>query len=512
MSNIEASSSRASSHSGALDGCVIVLQSFDRGSHDAASAQKDTSLSPYSDTSRSCSVALSETTRTSSASSDYKEDRADAVDPGDVDQVSNERARVTKQQQFKIWLACAMQTFWVQGINQSFGIFQAHYGSEKAFHDGIIRREDQMQRAAIAGIQALGNGGIVAIFAMLFFPRLPLMGRHIKTLCGVAAIFATLGFALAATCTNIWFLLLTQGLLVGIGNGVFFNVLSAILPEYFTNKAGLAQGSVLSCGGFGGLALSLSLPKILDSVGSRWTLGFMSILSAFFLGVSSCLAVPPRKCHKRRTKPVGWGTFKNPTFTLVFTMNLINPLTVAIPATFGPEFSKALGYRVAMASVILALVSITSIPARFATGYAADRLGHNNVLFLATFTYAISTLVMWLPAAHTNSKAVWIAFNVVYGCVFGVFNTVINSIQRGHFGDELYYSYNGALASIRGVGYLVGVPVAGSLVSRVDDANLQGSDFTRPIVYTGTLLVVSVFCQAGVRWLDGRKNGWKWLK
>lgn len=247
-------------------------------------------------------------------------------------------------------------------------------------------------------------------------------------------------------------------------------------------------------------------------MGSRWTLGIMSIFSACFLGISGSLAQPPRKCQNRRTKLAGWGAFKNPTFTLLFLVNLINPLTVAIPTTFGPEFSKALGYQVRMASVILALSSIMGIPSRFLTGYAADRFGHNNILFLATLTYAFSTLAMWLPAAHTNNKVVWIAYNVVYGCVFGVFNTVINSVQQGHFGDELYYSYNGALASIRGTGYVMGVPIAGALVARVEDADLQGTDFTRPIVYTGTLLMMSVCCLAGVRWLDSRKNGWKWVK
>lgn len=256
----------------------------------------------------------------------------------------------------------------------------------------------------------------------------------------------------------------------------------------------------------------MSLPEILQSVGSRATLGIMSIVSAFFLGISGSLAQPPRKCQNRRTKAAGWGAFKNPTFALMVVVNLMNPLTVAVPTTFGPEFSEALGYQVKMAALILALGSITGIPARFLTGYAADRLGHNNALLLATLTYAISTLVMWLPAAHTSSKAVWVAYNVVYGCVFGVFNTVINTVQRGHFGDELYYSYNGVLASIRGVGYLIGVPIAGALVARVDDAHLQGDDFTRLIVYTGTLLLVSVFAQIGIRCLDSKKNGWKWLK
>jgi hypothetical protein len=103
----------------------------------------------------------------------------------------------------KILAASVLQAFWVLGINQSFGIFQAHYGSDEASKDGIIRREDQIQRAGIAAIQSLGNGGIVAVFAMFFFPRLPLIGKHIKTLCLGAAICTSIGFAAAAGCTNV---------------------------------------------------------------------------------------------------------------------------------------------------------------------------------------------------------------------------------------------------------------------------------------------------------------------
>jgi MFS family permease len=238
----------------------------------------------------------------------------------------------------------------------------------------------------------------------------------------------------------------------------------------------------------------------------------MSILSMCFLGASSYLAQPPRERQKRMTKPVGWVAFKNPTFTLLFITNLINPLTVAIPTTFGPEFSKALGFDVKMASIILAISSLVSIPSRFLMGFAADKVGQNNILFLATFVFALSTLVLWLPAAQTDNRAAWITYNVVYGCVFGVFSTVINSVQQGLFGHELYYPYNGALMSVRGVGYITGVPIAGALVTRVKDSKLHGDDFTRPIVYTGTLLAVSMFCLAGVRWLDARKNGWKWVK
>lgn len=260
------------------------------------------------------------------------------------------------------------------------------------------------------------------------------------------------------------------------------------------------------------MVLSLGLPQLLKSVGTRWTLGILSILSLLILGTSSWLAQPPRECRRRRTGLVGWKPFRNPTFTLLFLVNLIHPLTIAIPTTFGPEFSKAVGYSGRMASILLAISSAVGIPSRIALGWAADFIGHNNMLLLATLTYGLSTLSLWLWAAQTNQGAVWIAYNIVYGCVFGMFTTLINSVQRGHFGDELYYAYNGVLTSIRGVGYVIGSPLAGSLVSRIKDSELDGADFTMVIVYTGVLLTVSTCCLGGVRWIDGRKNGWKWVK
>lgn len=231
-----------------------------------------------------------------------------------------------------------------------------------------------------------------------------------------------------------------------------------------------------------------------------------------FLGISSYLAQPPRKCQRRSTKLVGWRVFTNPIFSLLFLVNLIHPLTVAIPTTFGPEFSKALGYNSKMSSIILAVSSGVGIPSRVLMGLAADYVGHNNMLFLSTLTFGLGTLVLWLLAAQLDSGPVWIVYNVVYGCTYGVFSTVINSIQKGHFGDELYYPYNGVLTSIRGVSYVVGVPIAGSLVSRIKDSELNGSDFKKPILYTGVLLMVAACCLAGVRWLDARRNGWRWVK
>jgi hypothetical protein len=55
----------------------------------------------------------------------------------------------------------------------------------------------------------------------------------------------SLGLGLASISTQIWHLLLTQGLLFGLGASLlYFPILSAA-PEYFTSHRGTAMGFIL---------------------------------------------------------------------------------------------------------------------------------------------------------------------------------------------------------------------------------------------------------------------------
>jgi MFS family permease len=242
--------------------------------------------------------------------------------------------------------------------------------------------------------------------------------------------------------------------------------LSPILPEYFGGHSGLAQGIQAASAAAGGTCLSLITPQLLDAVGTRATLGIFSAISVVIGIAVSILAQAPRKFEKRLTHPIGWKDFRNSAFTLLLFVNLVNPLTIAIPMTFGPDFSKALGFDMQMATVLLAVNSAVGMPTRLANGYIADKIGHQNILLLSTALYMLGAWALWLTAAHTNNGKIWIAFTVIHGVVNGTFITVINSIQKHLFGAELYFPYNGAMTSMRGVGYLAGLPIAGALVNR----------------------------------------------
>ena len=56
---------------------------------------------------------------------------------------------------------------------------------------------------------------------------------------------------------------------------------------------------------------------------------------------------------------------------------------------------------------------------------------------------------------------------------------------------------------------MIGVPIAGALLSQVVDEDLRGDDFVKPIVYTGVFVTSALLCLMNVRWLDAKKNGWK---
>jgi len=147
------------------------------------------------------------------------------------------------------------------GFSQSFGVFQAHYGREAAAREGVLREAELAERALISSIGSLGNGGLVAVFGMFYYPHLPQLGKQIRTLCFVGTICISVGLATATTSRNVrWTFLVTlkhitysiqvwtlfgcQGIVLGLGAGILINVLAPILPEYFPRRSGLAQGTM----------------------------------------------------------------------------------------------------------------------------------------------------------------------------------------------------------------------------------------------------------------------------
>ncbi|CZR64167.1 uncharacterized protein PAC_14064 [Phialocephala subalpina] len=149
---------------------------------------------------------------------------------------------VTRQRQIVVLLSGFFTVCLVVGINQSYGVFQGYYTSSQQ----TMLPPSQNSGALLALVGTLGAGltwgGSIAVNPLLSLiddkKFWILRGRQCITLSGV--LLMSLGFLLASLSSQIWHLLLTQGLLYRIGSSILYFPILSTAPEYFTSHRGSA--------------------------------------------------------------------------------------------------------------------------------------------------------------------------------------------------------------------------------------------------------------------------------
>jgi len=115
----------------------------------------------------------------------------------------NSGDRITRTQQCRILGSTCLMAFTLVGLNQAFGVFQAHYGREAAAMKGVLLQTELSKRPLISAIGSLGNGGLFAAFGVFYYPHLPQLGGYVRYLCGLGTAFVAIGFAAAARSHNV---------------------------------------------------------------------------------------------------------------------------------------------------------------------------------------------------------------------------------------------------------------------------------------------------------------------
>ncbi|KAK2797515.1 hypothetical protein FQN51_008413 [Onygenales sp. PD_10] len=433
--------------------------------------------------------------------------------PAPSDAVSQrELAPPTRKRQLVV-LACSFfAVIMTIGPNLSYGVFQDYY---VASNKSPLPPSQAQNRAAVALVGTLGAGltWSGSIFVNPAMTRVK--GNANRKIATVGCVLMSLAYGLAGSSSQVWHLILTQGLLYGLGSSMLYFPILSVAPEYFDRHRGLAMGFILSGAGIGGLILSPIIRLLLDAVGPRWTLRIFS-LANLAITLPIALFAPPSLSITRRPTLVNMTLAKKPAFILQAVAALLQASGNFVPMTFLPEFSGVVGYSASFGATLLAVNNGVNSVSRVLMGYTADQFGRQNTLVIGAIGSAVSVLTLWLVAAGDGSKAPWIAFVIIYGILAGynaLFPTTITEI----FGVQAYTSVNGFIYFVRGLGALFGSPVGGLILgnSRVpspgqDKSQILG-DYRKLIWYDGALLLASSICVAGVRGFDAlEKRKWVW--
>lgn len=231
------------------------------------------------------------------------------------------------------WTQVAMgwiMIFTTWGYINSFGAFQAYYIT-------VFPDRAASEISWIGAVQVW-----LTFFVGAFSGRLLDAGKFKVTFL-TGAILHLLGvFTMSLSGDAYWKLMLTQGVLTGLGNGIIFTPSVSLVATYFDKRRALAVGLVTTGNSAGGLVYPAIVRGVLPKLGFAWTarvLGFMNLSGLALAAIFMKPWLPPRTagpiielaafkepiyvCYVAGLFMFVWGTY----YTLYYVSHSHRPLT-----------------------------------------------------------------------------------------------------------------------------------------------------------------------------------------
>lgn len=249
-------------------------------------------------------------------------------------------------------------------------------------------------------------------------------------------------------------------------------VVSVTPAQYFKAKRGIANGIVYAGGGLGGTVISFILNALLQSVGIAWTFRILGLL-IMGTGLPAAWLIKERAPIKPG-RMVEWRLFKDIRFAVLFAIGAIATFPLFVPAFFLPLYTNSLGLPSSAGAGLVAAFNFSSAIGRLSCGFACDKLGSLNTLFLSLLLSALSIFVLW-PVSSSIGPLV--AFVVINGSANGGFFSTMPTVVGNVFGSARVSVAVGMIVSGWLGGYLmVRVSTALSTLVQTDGSSLGCSN------------------------------------
>lgn len=288
-----------------------------------------------------------------------------------------------------------------------------------------------------------------------------------------------------------------------------------VAPGWFDKRRGLAMGIILGSTGVGRVVWAPLLHALNACVRFRNILRVTGALSFLMIaGAGSMLKWDPETARqnqlKFRTGPesnrvrvplMDWQVARSRPFIAQATGTIFQAAAYYTPFYFLSSYARTLGYSSAAGANLIAISNGSSACGKFVLGYLGDRLGRFNVLLFCTLLSGASAFGFWFPSTSAAgagaAKALSTEFAITYSVFAGAYVSLFPTVLAELFGPQNFTSVNGSLYMFRGIGILIGTPVAGSLIragsgtSSSSVANLDSGEYERTSVMVGTLVLLA---------------------
>ena len=376
-------------------------------------------------------------------------------------------------------------SFIMMGVNTSFGVFF------KSF-EGTF----DLTRATTSAILS-GRMAFSCVFAFMGGWAIDRYGP--KIVFSIMGFFIGLSLILTAQTTSAWQLFITYSLLLAIGIGASYPVITSTVLRWFDRKRGLALGIAGSGGGLGTAFVAPFAAFLIDCFEWRNTLMILGgIAWLVILPVAQLMKKDPSEIDtlpdgispRYKTPEVRQGT-PSPQqvslFRIFQTKNFWSFLSIWLLMAFCSFFvithivphAIDLGFSAIESATILSLSGTTMIAGRFISGIVTDKLSAKAVAIICSLLQGIAFL--WLVWA----QKLWMLylFGLVHGFTWGGFGTAITVLIGRSYGLFGIGKILGALE----IGIFIGATIAPFLGGLIFD--VSNSYSLAFLIVAGTILV-----------------------
>lgn len=164
------------------------------------------------------------------------------------------------------------------------GVFQTYY----TLHLDV-------SASSISWIGTIQN--FLSFFIGAFSGRLLDAGYFLPTVI-VGVTLQILGIFLMSISTQYWHFLLTQGLVNGLGGGIFFTPCMGVMAQWFSKHRSIALGVASTGNSAGSMIYPIIVQQLLPQLGFPWTvrvLGFLNLGCLTLVILFMRPRLPPRK-------------------------------------------------------------------------------------------------------------------------------------------------------------------------------------------------------------------------
>jgi len=366
------------------------------------------------------------------------------------------------------------------GFPLSFGVFQDYYSRLPEFKGS--------RYTSVIGTTA---SGIAYLGAPLITPQVRRWSKYRRQMILAGWPVCIMGLVAGSFADKLSTLILTQGVMYGVGFIVFYYPILSMVDEFWVRRRGMAYGFVCSASGVSGAVMPVILQALLRKFGYKTTLRVIAVTLIALTGPLIPL-LNGRSGQQHNASPrTDWRFLRMPLFWIYTVSNVLMGLGYFFPSLYLPSYASAIGLSAAKGALLLTLLSISQVVGQFTFGYLSDKnLSLNMLMAVSLSVAATATFSTWGVA---RSFALLIFFALLYG-FFGTGYTAMWARMVTAISAEP--SASQAMFSIfcfgKGLGNVLAGPIgAGLLRASTDNGGYGYGTYRAVVIFTGVCLVLS---------------------